>query len=104
MDKIVSANAEHKSAGKAQKMLKKLAEISISVPEIMDLSGMIGQELAEHLRQQATAHAGQTLRPRYAEPPRVAAVSVDGGRIMTRATAGRGVHEQAWKETKKTAA
>jgi hypothetical protein len=100
LDKIVSANAEHKSAGKAQKMLKKLAEISISVPEIMDLSGMIGQELAEHLRQQATAHAGQTLRPRYAEPPRVAAVSVDGGRIMTRATAGRGVHEQAWKETK----
>ena len=30
----------------------------------------------------------------------MAAVSVDGGRIMTRAEAGRGVHEQAWKETK----
>jgi hypothetical protein len=27
-------------------------------------------------------------------------VSMDGGRIMTRADAGRGVHGQAWKETK----
>ncbi len=61
LDKIVSANAEHKSAGKAQKMLWKLAEVSISVPEIMDLSGMIGQELREHLEQQATAHAEHTL-------------------------------------------
>jgi len=100
VDKIVSANAEHKSASKAQKMLEKLAEVVVSVPEIMDLSGVIGQELREHLEQQATAHAEQTLKPQYAEPPRLAAVSVDGGRIMTRADAGRGVHDQAWKETK----
>ncbi len=66
LDKIVSANAEHKSAGKAQKMLWKLAEVSISVPEIMDLSGMIGQELREHLEQQATAHAEHTLERAYA--------------------------------------
>ena len=39
MDKIVSANAEHKSATKAQKMLWKLAEIQVSVPLIMELSG-----------------------------------------------------------------
>jgi hypothetical protein len=100
VDKIVSANAEHKSAAKAQKMLRKLAEVSVSVPQIMELSGTIGQEFCEHFQQQATAHAEQTLQPQHAEPPRLAAVSVDGGRIMTRAEAGRGVHEQAWKETK----
>lgn len=100
VDKIVSANAEHKSAAKAQKMLGKLAEVSVSIPQIMELSGTIGQELREHLEQQATAHAEQTLKPAYAEAPSLAAVSVDGGRIMTRAEAGRGVHEQAWKETK----
>jgi hypothetical protein len=100
VDKIVSANAEHKSAAKAKKMLAKLAEVSISIPEIMELSGTIGQELCEHFQQQATAHAQQTLKPEYAQPPSLAAVSVDGGRIMTRAEAGRGVHEQAWKETK----
>ena len=57
VDKIVSANAEHKSTYKAQKMLKKLAELSISVPEILELSSMIGQELREHLEEQVTAHA-----------------------------------------------
>lgn len=96
----MSANAEHKSAAKAQKMLRKLAEVSVSIPQIMDLSGTIGQELREHLEQQATAHAEQTLKPQHAEPPRLAVVSLDGGRIMTRAEGGRGVHEQAWKETK----
>jgi hypothetical protein len=100
VDKIVSANAEHKSTAKAKKMLEKLAEVSVSVPEILDLSAMIGEELREHLEQQATAHAGHTLEPEHAESPGLVAVAVDGGRIMTRAEAGRGVHDQSWKETK----
>ena len=100
VDKIVSANAEHKSTYKAQKMLRKLAELSISVPEIMELSSMIGQELREHLEEQAAAHAAQTLEPQYAQAPSLAVVSTDGGRIMTRAEGERGVHDQAWKETK----
>ena len=100
MDKIVSANAEHKSTYKAQKMLKKLAELSISVPEILELSSMIGQELREHLEEQVAAHAAQTLEPQYAQAPSLAVVSTDGGRIMTRAEGERGVHDQAWKETK----
>ena len=100
VDKIVSANAEHKSTYKAQKMLRKLADLSVSVPEIMDLSSVIGQELREHLEEQAAAHAAQTLEPQYAQAPSLAVVSVDGGRIMTRAEGERGVHDQAWKETK----
>ena len=99
-DKIVSANAEHKSAIKAQKQLWKLAEIKVSVPQIIEMSGEIGQELHEHLQTQAEAHRDQTLKPQHAEPPNCVAVSTDGGRIMTRADAGRRVHEQAWKETK----
>jgi hypothetical protein len=100
VDKIVSANAEEKSTYKAQKMLKKLAELSISVPEILDLSSMIGRELRGHLEEQAAAHAQQTLPPQYAQAPSLAVVSTDGGRIMTRAEGQRGVHDQAWKETK----
>lgn len=100
IDKIVSANAEHKSAAKAQRMLWKLAEIKVSVPHIMDLTAMIGQELHDHLQQQAESHANEQLKPQYREAPKVVSVSVDGGRIMTRADAGRGVHEQTWKETK----
>jgi hypothetical protein len=100
VDKIVSANAEEKSGYKAQKMLRKLAEVSVSVPTILDLSGMIGRELREHLEEQAVAHAEQTLQPQYAQVPGTAVVSTDGGRIMTRAEGQRGVHEQAWKESK----
>lgn len=100
VDKIVSANAEHKSAAKAQKMLRKLADIKVSVPQIMDVSGEIGHELGEHLQEQAISHTDQTLKPQYAESPKLVAVSPDGGRIMTREEAGRGVHGQAWKETK----
>ena len=81
-------------------MLRKLAEVSVSVPQIMDLTAEIGQELSEQLQQQAAAHSHERLAPQHAEAPRLAAVSVDGGRIMTRAEAGRGVHQQAWKETK----
>lgn len=100
IDKIVSANGEHKSLGKAQKMLRKLAEISVSVPLIEDYTWEIGGELIAHLKQQAEAHAAGTLPSEHAEPPRVVTVSVDGGRIMTRAEGTRGVHEPAWKETK----
>jgi hypothetical protein len=100
VDRIVSANAEHKSASKAQRMLEKLAELSVSVPLIMDLTATIGRELHEQLQQQASSHQAETLEPQHPEPPGLATVSVDGGRIMTRAEAGRGVHAQAWKETK----
>lgn len=100
VDKIVSANAEHKSAGKAAKMLWKLGDIKIGPSQIMEVSGEVGQELAAQLQQQAQDHAAGTLQPEHPEVPRVVAVAADGGRIMTRTEAGRGVHEQAWKETK----
>jgi len=100
IDKIVSANGESKSGGKAQKLLRKLAEIEVSVPLIEDYTSEIGGELHAQLEQQAAMHVEGKLLPQHAEPPAVAVVSVDGGRIMTRAKGQRGVHEPAWKETK----
>lgn len=97
---MVSANAEHKSAGQAKKMLWKLAEVPVSVPEILELSAMIGEELGAELAQQAQRHVEGKLERAYAEPPGLVAVAVDGGRIMTRAEGERGVHDPAWKETK----
>jgi hypothetical protein len=100
IDKIVSANAEHKSAAKAKKMLWKLSDISVTEPIIHKLTAVIGMELQAHLQQQASAHSEQSLDPQYPEAPQVVAVAVDGGRTMTREKAGRGVHNQQWKETK----
>lgn len=77
-----------------------MAEIDVSVPLIEDYTNEIGGELHAHLAQQAALHADGKLSPEHAEPPAVVVVSVDGGRIMTRAAGQRGVHEQAWKETK----
>lgn len=70
LDKIVSANAEHKSAAKAKRMLWKLAEIKVSVPHIMDLTAMIGEELRDHLQQQADAHAENSSRHNTRKLPR----------------------------------
>lgn len=100
LDKIVSANAENKSAPKAKRMLEKLAGVSVSVSVIGDLTATIGKELQEHLQQQADSHQAGTLNSQHTEPPGLATVSIDGGRIMTREAAGRGVHDQKWKETK----
>jgi hypothetical protein len=100
IDKVVSANAEHKSAAKAKKMLRKLADLSVSEPVIHKLTAVIGGELQGHFQQQASMNRAQSLPPQYPEAPQVAAVAVDGGRILTREQAGRGVHGQQWKETK----
>jgi hypothetical protein len=76
IDKIVSANAEHKSAAKAQRMLRKLSEISVSVPLIMDLTAEIGQELHEHLGKEQ--HAAKNSAE-YAEPRVVSVGWMAGG-------------------------
>ena len=57
IDKVVSANAEQKSAAAARRMLGKLAEVLISVPQIMTLSGEVGEELGEQLQRQADLYA-----------------------------------------------
>lgn len=98
---MVTTNAEVKSGGVAVKILNKLTSISVSQSQLMQLTETIGKELEETRDQQATEYLDETLEPDVPEPPSVAAVATDGGRIFTRAeNAGRGVHDAAWKETK----
>lgn len=79
----------------------KTADISISTSVIREFSTTIGRELQEATRDQAQQHADKTLTAEKPEAPDVAAVTVDGGRILTReAGRGRGVHAPGWKETK----
>jgi len=98
---MVTTNAQVKSGGVAVKILNKLTSISVSQSQLMQLTETIGKELEETRDQQAAAYVDETLKPDVPEPPPVAAVATDGGRIFTRAeNAGRGVHDAAWKETK----
>jgi hypothetical protein len=101
VDKMVTANAEVKSGQAAVKVLKKLAGLAISPSHLQTLTTRIGEELRQQRDLLAAKHAAGELEPEVPQPPSLAVVGSDGGRILTRAeAAGRGVHEQAWKETK----
>ena len=98
---MATVNAQVKSGYVAAKVLRKLTPISISVSHLMNLTEALGAELAQVRDQQAAQYVADKLQPEVKEPPQVAAVGTDGGRMFTRAEdAGRGVHEGAWKETK----
>lgn len=101
IDKIVFAGASHKSAKKAARALLKLARVQISGMQILRLTEQIGQELLEQREHDATLQQHRELPSVNQQPVQIACVEVDGGRIRTRAPQqGRGVHDQAWKESK----
>src|SRR5687767_11844853 len=56
------------SLGKAQKMLRKVADIEVSQVLIEDYTNEIGGELSEHLHRQAEAHAAASCSRRASRP------------------------------------
>jgi hypothetical protein len=81
--------------------LEDLAEVSISGRQV----GRIAHELGEQLRDARDQHVEEfqnhRLKPQTVVAPKLAAVSIDGGRLQTRAKdKGPGVHDAAWREDK----
>jgi hypothetical protein len=69
--------------------------------EVLRLTEQIGQELLDQREREAALQQSRELPSENQQPVEIACVEVDGGRIRTRAPdQGRGVHDQAWKETK----
>ena len=98
MRRIAFAAAETRSAERASIVLREIGGNQVSDSTIARIVWELGSELA-----QARDHtsAGQTLTQTPEEPPTLAVVQCDGGRIRTRvAGQGRGVHGAAWRETK----
>ena len=88
----------------ASESLAKIGDISISGRHIGNLAEGIGEELADERDARTDAYFSQSL-PRVATTPStpipLATVSIDGGRIQTRADGGpNGVQEPHWRETK----
>jgi len=101
IDKIVFAGTNDSSGEKAARSLRKLADLQISAMTVLRITEQIGGELHQERECQAALHQRRELPATNEQPVEIACVSVDGGRIRTRAPAqGRGVHEHAWKETK----
>jgi hypothetical protein len=81
--------------------LKELAHVAICPSHLAKVCRRVGGEWQAIRDADVAAFRDGELAGDYAEPPRVATVMVDGGRVQTRADAGgRGVTGEAWRETK----
>jgi hypothetical protein len=88
----------------AQTALKVVGEISISARQINNLVDEFGQDLAADRDARTAQYVDEPLprQPTAVDVPLdLAAVFVDGGRMLTREPdQGRGVHQPHWRETK----
>ncbi len=81
--------------------LMELAHVPISPNHLAKLAERVGREWAAARDAEVQAFRESTLTPEYAQPPRVAAVMVDGGRVQTRQEADEpGVTDPSWREVK----
>jgi hypothetical protein len=81
--------------------LKELLQVSICPSHLLKLAERIGREWTTARDADVRAFRGRRLATDYAQPPRVATVMVDGGRVQTRdEESGRGVVDPAWREVK----
>jgi hypothetical protein len=95
--RIVHASAETRSSKRASLVLKHVGGNDVSASTVQRLTHQVGMELAE-LRDEGEA-SGLVQAPE--NPPELAVAECDGGRARTREPGhGRGVHGQAWRETK----
>jgi hypothetical protein len=101
--KIVRAAARSTSFDAAAESLADEAEITISSRQVGRIAHEVGRQLVEARDQRVDAWRNKEAKPEAPVVPRLAVVSVDGGRLHTRSEApgqGPGVHEPAWREDK----
>jgi hypothetical protein len=97
VQRIVHAASETRSSKRAALVLKHVGGNEVSPSTVQRVTHQVGMELAE-LRD---AGAAPALAHAPENPPALAVVEADGGRIRTRKPGqGRGVHGKAWRETK----
>jgi hypothetical protein len=81
--------------------LQLAAEVTVSGRHLQRLTHEVGTDLAQQRDSQAARYRRRELPTRVEQPPALAVVEVDGGRLSTRQTgAGPGVHQVQPKEDK----
>lgn len=99
--RILTLAGRLKSFELASAALDIAADVSISGRHIQRLTQEVGAELVRQRDEQAACYRRRQLQPRVQEPPALAVVEVDGGRLGTRQMgAGPGVHQAQAKEDK----
>jgi len=101
VQRIVVSGAETRSFTRAVIVMDQVGGQSVSAKTIQRVVGDVGGELT--VRRDANPKTADSLANRPEEPPELAVVECDGGRIRTRTPGhGPGVHlgGEGWRETK----
>ena len=95
LGKIEYAGADARSFDQAAASLRRLAELDISDKHVQRITERLGQERAQERDGQVEQFKAGQLLPTYAQPPAVAVVHVDAGKVQLRADddGGRGVRQ-----------
>jgi hypothetical protein len=81
--------------------LRELAMVTISPNHLGKLAERVGREWGAARDADVQTFRAHTPPPQYAQPPKVATVMVDGGRVQTRdEDSGKGVCDPCWREVK----
>jgi hypothetical protein len=81
--------------------LSDLAEVDISGRQLGRIAHEVGEQLEESRDQRVADFQAHRLVPETDVAPKLAVVSIDGGRYQTRSEGqGPGAHEAAWREDK----
>jgi hypothetical protein len=101
LNKIVQAAGQVKSHAVAARVLGVVGDIAISSRHVNRLAEEIGTELAAKRDRETDDYVHHRRTEPSTPVPDVAAVALDGGRLLTRASGqGPGVHGEQWKEDK----
>lgn len=99
--KIEYAGANEASFQKAAETLERLAELPLSAKHVQRISERLGHERAAWRDAQVERLKAGRLEPMYRQPPAVAAIHLDAGKIRLRADDGHpGVRAPHWSDTK----
>lgn len=99
--KLLLVAAEAQSFARAEVLLATVGGIELSSRQINRVAEQAGERLLAAQHDRAERHARKRLPVEVTNPPELAVVEIDGGRIRTRAEKqGPGTHAPAWKESK----
>lgn len=101
MGKLCREAARSTSFDAAAESLSDLAEVDLSGRQLGRIALEVGDQLREARDQQVADFQNHCLLPETELAPKLAVVSIDGGRYQTRSEGqGLGIHDPAWREDK----
>ncbi len=101
LQKIEYAEANEGSFEQGSRALRVLAELPISAKHVQRITERLGEERRRQRDAEVAAMKTGTLKPTYPNPPQVAAIHLDAGKLQLREEDGKpGVREPRWADSK----